>query len=197
VVINLFSNRAGLGVVTSGIHLTSGRSFGEELEYIWQFYLPRLPGMGTDFPGVSPIHQIWFDRSVGLYGWLDTEFPVWVQNLALIPFVLLTILGIGALVTLRATLRRRLLELAVYAIMSLGVLILTAGDSYVKFPAQAGTYGEPRYLLPMLPLIGAGLALSARGAGRRWGPAAGTLIVVLLLAHNIFSQLQVISRFYL
>jgi hypothetical protein len=39
--------------------------------------------------------------------------------------------------------------------------------------------------------------LSARGAGRRWGPAAGTLIVVLLLAHNIFSQLQVISRFYL
>jgi hypothetical protein len=81
--------------------------------------------------------------------------------------------------------------------MGLGVLVLIGGDSYLKFPEQAGSYGEPRYLLPMLPLIGAGLALSARGAGRRWGPAAGTLIVVLLLAHNIFSQLQVISRFYL
>jgi hypothetical protein len=80
--------------------------------------------------------------------------------------------------------------------MGLGVLILVGGDSYLGFPAQAGTYGEPRYLLPMLPLIGAGLALSARGAGRRWGPAAGTLIVLLLLAHNIFSQLQVIARFY-
>jgi Predicted membrane protein (DUF2142) len=197
VIVNLFSNHAGLGVVTSGIHLTTGRSFGGELEYIWQFYLPRLPGMGTDFPGVSSLRQVWFDRAVGFYGWLDTEFPVWVENLALIPALLLTILGIRALVGVRATLRRRLLELAVYAVMGLGVLILTGADSYIKFPAQAGTYAEPRYLLPMLPLIGAGLALSARGAGRRWGPAVGTLIVVLLLAHNIFSQLQVISRFYL
>jgi hypothetical protein len=197
VVINLFSNRAGLGVASSGINLTSNHgSLGEELSYIWQFYLPRLPGMATDFPGLSPIHQIWFDRSVGLYGWLDTPFPLWVENLALIPAALLTILGIRALVTLRATLRHRLLELAVYAVMGLGVLILVGSDSYLAFPGQAGTYGEPRYLLPMLPLIGAGLALSARGAGRRWGPAVGTLIVVLLLAHNIFSQLQVIGRFY-
>jgi hypothetical protein len=198
VVINVFSNRAGLGVVTSAIHLTNshGGSFGGELSYIWQFYLPRLPGMATDFPGVSSIRQIWFDRSVGLYGWLDTQFPVWVENLALIPAALLAILGIRELVTLSATLRRRLLELAVYAVMGLGVLILVGGDSYLKFPAQAEAYGEPRYLLPMLALIGAGLALSARGAGRRWGPAAGTLIVVLLLAHNIFSQLQVIARFY-
>ena len=197
VVINLFSNRAGLGVASSGINLTTGHgSLGGELSYIWQFYLPRLPGMATDFPGLSPIRQVWFDRSVGLYGWLDTPFPIWVENLALIPAALLTILGVRALVTLRATLRRRLLELAVYAVMGLGVLVLVGSDSYLGFPGQAGTYGEPRYLLPMLPLIGAGLALSARGAGRRWGPAVGTLIVVLLLAHNIFSQLQVIARFY-
>jgi hypothetical protein len=44
--------------------------------------------------------------------------------------------------------------------------------------------------------VGAALALSARGAGRRWGPAAGVLIVVLILGWNILSQLQVISRFY-
>ena len=40
------------------------------------------------------------------------------------------------------------------------------------------------------------LALAARGAGRRWGPAAGASIVVLFLAHDIFSQLLVVSRFY-
>jgi hypothetical protein len=54
----------------------------------------------------------------------------------------------------------------------------------------------PRYLLPLLALLAAMLVLSARGAGRRWGPATGALIVVLFLAHNIFSQLQVIARFY-
>src|SRR5262249_28376892 len=125
VLINLFSNHAGLGAASSGINLTTGHgSLGGELSYIWQFYLPRLPGMATDFPGLSPIHQIWFDRSVGLYGWLDTSFPVWVENLVLIPAGLLTILGIRALVTLRATLRRRVLELAVYTVMGLGVLVL-------------------------------------------------------------------------
>ncbi len=48
----------------------------------------------------------------------------------------------------------------------------------------------------MLPLLGAALVLSARGAGRRWGPPVGALVVVLFLAHDVFSQLQVIARFY-
>jgi 4-amino-4-deoxy-L-arabinose transferase-like glycosyltransferase len=197
VIVNLFSNRAGLGIVSNAIHLTNRHgSLGGEISYIWQLYLPRLPGMATDFGGISPTRQIWFDRSVGFYGWLDTEFPVWAENIALIPAVLLTVLGIRALIGVGPTLRRRLLELAVYALMSLGVLALIGSDSYLKFPSQAGTYAEPRYLLPMIPLVGAAVALSARGAGRRWGPVAGALIVVLFLGWNILSQLQVISRFY-
>jgi 4-amino-4-deoxy-L-arabinose transferase-like glycosyltransferase len=196
-IVNLFSNHAGLGIASSAIHLTNqqGSVFGE-ISYIWQFYLPRLPGMANDFPGISSTRQIWFDRSVGLYGWLDTSFPVWVNNVAVIPAAVLTILGVRALVTLRATLRRRLVELGVYALMAVGVMVLIGADSYLKFPQQAGTYGEPRYLLPMVPLLGAALVLSARGAGRRWGPPVGALIVVLFLAHDAFSQLQVISRFY-
>ena len=46
------------------------------------------------------------------------------------------------------------------------------------------------------PLAAALLALAARGAGKRWGPAVGALIVVLFLAHDVFSQLLVVSRFY-
>lgn len=196
VVVNLFSNHAGLGIVSSAIHLTSRRgSPFSEISYIWQSYLPRLPGMAHDFPGISTTRQMWFDRWVGFYGWNDTSLPVWVDNIALIPAVLLVILAIRALVRVRTTVRRRLVELAVYALMSLGVLILVGADSYLV-PEEAGTYSEPRYLLPMLPLLGAALVLSARGAGRRWGPAVGTLIVVLFLAHDIFSQLQVIARFY-
>ena len=195
ILVNLFSNHPGLGVVSSAIHLTNGRIF-REASYIWQFYLPRLPGMAHDFAGISPIRQIWFDRSVGLYGWLDTSFPVWVDNVALIPAVALALLAIRALISLRATLRRRLGELGVYAAMAVGLMILIGADSYLGFPKQGGTYAEPRYLLPLLPLLAAGLVLSARGAGRRWGPAAGVLIVVLIFSQDIFSQLQVIARFY-
>jgi 4-amino-4-deoxy-L-arabinose transferase-like glycosyltransferase len=193
------SGFAGFGVFSNIIDNNVRGSLFHEISYIWQFYLPRLPGMANDFPGVSITRQVWFDRSVGLYGWLDTSFPVWVNNVALIPAALLAVLGIRALVTVRATLRRRVVELAVYALMAAGLLVVIAAAAYGPLGklAHAGpAYWQPRYLLPLLPLLGAALVLSARGAGRRWGPAVGALIVVLFLAQDVFSQLQVISRFY-
>jgi hypothetical protein len=194
VLVNVAGSHAALGSGSQVLHPTGGHgSLLSEISYAWQFYLPRLPGMATKFPGVSTTH-IWFERSIGLYGWLDTSFPGWVNNLALILTTLLAALGIRALLVARAALRRRVVELAVYAVMCLGVLALIAAASYASHPQRG--YVEPRYLLPLLPLLGAALALSARGAGNRWGPPVGGLIVVLFLAHNLFSQLQVISRYY-
>ena len=48
--------------------------------------------MANDFPGLFTTRELWFDRAVGLYGWLDTTFPVWVYNFALIPAGLIAIL---------------------------------------------------------------------------------------------------------
>jgi 4-amino-4-deoxy-L-arabinose transferase-like glycosyltransferase len=196
-VINLFSNHAGLGAVSAGIQGTEGSVFNE-ISYIWQYYLPRLPGMAEEFPDLfTP--RLWFERSVGQFGWLDTTFPTWVYDVALIPAALLAILGIRALVTSGASLRSRAAELAVYAAMAAGLLALIAANSYIPFGTlrhRPTAYWQARYLLPLIPLLGAALVLSARGAGRRWGPVAGALIVVLFLAHDVFSQLQVISRFY-
>jgi hypothetical protein len=87
-------------------------------------------------------------------------------------------------------------ELAAYALIALGLMLLVGADGFHEFPAQTAAYAQARYLLPLLPLLGAVLALAARGAGRRWGPAVGTLIVVVFLAHDLFSQLQVVSRYY-
>jgi hypothetical protein len=196
VLINLISNHPALGLTSSTISATRRGSMLDELSYIWQFYLPRLPDLKDYFPGLSTTRQIWFDRSVGLYGWLDTAFPGWVYGVALIPATLTAALCLRGLVAGRAALRRRLVELAVYAVMGAGVLVLVGADSYAELSNHAGEYAEPRYLLPMLPLLGAALALAARGAGRRWGPAVGMLIVLLFVAHDIFSQLLVISRFY-
>ncbi len=196
IVINVLSNRPPLGLVSGTLHLTDSRGHPlRELSYIWQSYLPRLPGMTNYFPGISTTIQMWFDRSVGFYGWNDTTFPVWVDQLALIPALLLLALAARGLTLARAALRRRLPELGVYALMALGLLLVIGADSYLV-PNDAGTYSEPRYLLPLLALLGAGLAMSVRGAGRRWGPVVGALVVVLFLGHDVFSQLQVISRFY-
>jgi hypothetical protein len=193
---NLLEHHPTLGIVSSAVHLTSGESILSDIVYVWQLYLPRLPGMVNYFPGLSTIRQLWFDRAVGLYGWLDTTFPVWVDNLALIPAGLIAILGLRALIASRASLRARLSELVVYLVMSAGLMALIAQDSHLHRLVEGAGYAQPRYLLPLLPLAAAILALAARGAGRRWGPAAGALIVVLFLAQDIFSQLLVVSRFY-
>ncbi len=186
-----------LGLVSNavGVARHHGSALGE-VSYIWQLYLPRLPGMPHDFPGISTTRTIWLDGYVGLYGWLETTFPGWVYDLALLPTALILALCARTLLASRAALRTRLGELLVYATMGVGVMVLVGADSYLVFPEAAAEYGQTRYLLPMLPLLGAVLVLAARGAGRRWGPAAGVLIVSLFLAHDLFSQLQVIARYY-
>ncbi len=195
IVVNVASGRSAVGSLASAVTLNERRgSIFHELSYVWQFYLPRLPGMTSYFNGFPTTRVYWFDGLVGHYGWLDTAFPGLVYNLALIPAGLIAVLFTGALVRSRYLLRSRLVEGSVYLVMSLGVLLVVgAADYFDKLP---GEYAEPRYLLPMLALWGGVLALAARGVGRRWGPIAGVLIIILAMAHDVFSQLLVISRYY-
>jgi hypothetical protein len=126
----------------------------------------------------------------------DTTFPGWVYDAALVPAALIAALCVGALVAGRIALRARLGELLTYAAIGVGLMTLIGADSYLVFPRHAAEYGQARYLLPLLPLLGAVLALAARGGGRRWGPTVGASILALFLAHDIFSQLQAIARYY-
>jgi 4-amino-4-deoxy-L-arabinose transferase-like glycosyltransferase len=200
VLVNALRHQPTLGVVSRAVHIMSAQGSGRgslssDVSYVWQFYLPRLPGMVDYFPGLSTARQVWFNRSVGLYGWVDTSFPVWVCNLALIPAGLIGVLAIRALSVCRSSLRARLSELLVYLTMVVGLMALIAQDSHLEQRVEEG-WAQPRYLVPLLPLGAALLALAARGAGRRWGPLAGVLLVVLFLAQDVFSQLLVVARFY-
>jgi 4-amino-4-deoxy-L-arabinose transferase-like glycosyltransferase len=196
VFINVLSHHRAAGQA-AGISTLIHGSVLSEISYIWQFYLPRLPGMTSYFPGVLTTRQLWFNGFVGLFGWVDTQFAGWVYDLALIPAGVLAALCVRALAGRRELLRGRLGEPLVYGVMSVGVMALVGGDSYVSDVLEhIGPYLQPRYLLPMIPLFGLTLALAVRGAGARWGPAVGTLIVVLFAAQDVFGQMQTIARFY-
>jgi hypothetical protein len=195
ILVNLLSGHAGLGIVSTTLKLKGAHgSVLDKISYVWQLYLPRLPGMTNYLPGIATTRDLWFNRGVGYYGWLDTSFPVWVDNLVVLPAGILALLCVRSLVVGRGVLRRRIPEISVYATMALGLLTLIGLSSYID--ASEGLFAEPRYLLPLLPILAAGLVLAARGAGRRWGPAVGATIVVLFLAHNVFSQLLVAARYY-
>ncbi len=194
---NVLAHHHTLGLVSPAVATTiAHRSIGGELSYIWQLYLPRLPGMHVDFADISPIRNLWFDGLVGQYGFEDTVFPRWVDNVAVVPAIAIAALCIREVFAHAHALRRRAAELGVYLAMASGLLALVGASSYLSFPAEAAGFPEPRYLLPLIPLFGAVLALTVRGAGRRWAPATGSLLVVLFVAHDLFSQLQVIARFY-
>jgi Predicted membrane protein (DUF2142) len=193
---NLVEHHHTLGIVSSGLTSLHRLPLTGTISYVWQFYLPRLPGMFDYFPGLSTSRELWFDRTVGLYGWLDTAFPVWVYDLALVPAGAIVLLALRAILIRRQALRPRLAELLVYAVIGVGVLVLIAAISYQARGTEGESYLQPRYLLPLLSGAAALLALAARGAGRRWGPAVGVLIVVLFLAQDVFSQLQVVARYY-
>jgi 4-amino-4-deoxy-L-arabinose transferase-like glycosyltransferase len=195
VLVNLASGRPGLGVVSAVLNGRNGPVLSE-ISYIWQFYLPRLPGMSSYFPGVL-MTRLWFNGFIGLFGWNDTLFPGWVYSLALLPAGAIALLCVRAIVTAAGQLRRRAAELLAYAVMAAGLLALIGANSYVSDAVlHIGAYWQPRYLLPLIPLLGAALALAVRGAGSRWAPVAATLIALLFLAQDLFGQLQTIARFY-
>jgi hypothetical protein len=75
-------------------------------------------------------------------------------------------------------------------------MTLIGADGYLVFPRGVGPYAESRYLLPLIALWSGALVLAVRGAGRRWGPALGALILALALVHDVASQLLVIARYY-
>jgi hypothetical protein len=81
-------------------------------------------------------------------------------------------------------------------VIVLGLLILTNGNGYSARIGGAGGFEQARYLLPLLALYGAIVALAARGAGRRWGPPVGVLLVSVAIAHTAVAMLLTLTRYY-
>lgn len=194
---NVLTHRAAVKAVSESAGGLSPGVVLKELSYTWQMFLPSLPGMTQYFKGMFPLREVWFDRSVGLYGWMDTMFPSWVNNVALVLAGAVALLCGRELYLRRQALRARLPELCVYVAILLGLLLMIGFSSYHSDLLEHElSFGEPRYLLPLVPLLGAVVVLAVRGAGRRWAPVAGAAFVILFLGHDVFSQLQVIARYY-
>jgi len=183
---------------TSGVFrpATEAASVGGALAYVVELFLADLPGTRAAIAEGPAIRSLWINGFVGEFGYLDTRFRAWVYGLATVVLATIGALAAVTLVRARATLRRRLPEVGVYTAMGAGLLLLVGLTSYNLFLQRTGGAGQARYLLPLLTLYAAVLALAARGAGRRWTPVLGTAIVLLALAHAVFSQLLTIARYY-
>jgi hypothetical protein len=168
-------------------------TIGGQLSYAWQLFLPRLPGMDDKFPGFTPLWDTWYRGGIGRFGWLDYGFPEWVA-IALVP-VAVAVVALAVRAAL-PHLRARRVELGVYALAVAGLAVLLAVVGY-HYELKFETYFQsPRYLFALLPLLAAVVALAARGAGRRFGPAVGAALVMIVAALTVFAQLATLERYY-
>jgi 4-amino-4-deoxy-L-arabinose transferase-like glycosyltransferase len=174
---------------TASVNLLDGA------EYMWQFYLPRLPAMDPIFPAY-PLRHIWFNGFIGQFGWLEYGFPHWVYDVALVFAGGLVALVAKELVRVRTLLRSRIWELLTYVVLMFGLLVLVAATAYEAHIEGAIGYEQPRYLFPLMALYGALVAIAARGAGRRYGPAVGVFLVCLAIAHSSAAMMLTLTRFY-
>lgn len=191
---------ATAGGVTGATVASNAVSARERVVYIWQELLPPLPFMHDAMPGL-PLWNLWFTGFIGRFGWLDFSFPGRVYDVAGVVFVAMFLLAVIALVRhVRARGWRTLgwrRPFAVVVVVLVAGLIGAIGWQGAAYRAETGfPFEQARYLLPLLALYGALVALAARGAGRRWGPAFGTALVLLAMMHGLLAELLTISRYY-
>jgi predicted membrane protein DUF2142 len=165
----------------------------DHLAYVWQVFLPRLP-FQPPTTLTHPGYQQVFQSFVGVFGWMTVWLAPWAYRAAAVALAFTLLLAARMLHAEPRELRWRRGELLGYAAMALALMALIGVSADLRRNILHIVQG--RYLLPLLPLLGALLALAARGAGERWGRAAGVAILAGLVALSLLGQLTTIAFFY-
>jgi 4-amino-4-deoxy-L-arabinose transferase-like glycosyltransferase len=167
----------------------------EAVSYGLQLYLPRPPFLTDLFPGDAP-YDLWFKGLLGHFGWLDYQYPGWVYPVTLLLTAAVVLLAIRALVGAWPQLRARLPEAIVYVVYAAGLAGAVALAGYRSRVLAGVPFEQGRYLLPLLPLFAGIVALGVRGAGRRFAPALGAAVVMIVLGLDLAAQLLTLGRYY-
>lgn len=167
----------------------------EQLSYLWQFYLPRLPFMKPQFT-LYPLWYVDFQGFIGHFGWNEFGFAGWVITAAAAIFAALAALAGSALVRARHAFRKRWAELGCYAIMVMGLLAVIGITGYRYRQVTSTSFEQARYTFPLLALYGALIALALYGAPRRWAKPLGVLLVMLAIAHSTFALVITVRHYY-
>lgn len=210
----IFAIGAGAAVVAAFAYAVSGITSGvpgsevppghgkhpfslpESLSYLWQFYLPKLGFMESAIGPDYGVREAYVETFWGAFGSLEVQFPGWIYDL----LGALSLIGATALVALairsRRTLAASAAPLAVFAVLALSIV---SALHYVAYRSLLVDPSDPiivgRHLLPLVALMGLGVAALVSALPRRAAPFA----VALLLSGGVLLELSglglTLSRF--
>jgi hypothetical protein len=169
-----------------GISVPGSFSLTERLrfdaEYLWQYYLPRLPHMNIVVPQATPASPpaawMWGKEGIGILGWLTTPLPLWAYRLAWIPTVLA-----GGVALVGGILRRPrtgsggtgVLALVVAAVAYLLVLHYSEATYMLS---NGNRLLQGRYFLPVYPLIAVAVMAGVSRFGERVALSVGLAVLL-------------------
>ena len=165
------------------------------LGYIWQFYLPRLPGMmPSRATSGLPVYDTWIQQGWGVFGWLELAMPSWLYG------VLAGACGLVALASAAIIARfRDRIRWSLVAFFALAVAVLLFGLHLTEYRSLL-YYHVPilqgRYVLPLSGLFGLAVALILSRLPSRWrAPACGVVVAGMLLV-QVVALATVAQRYY-
>jgi 4-amino-4-deoxy-L-arabinose transferase-like glycosyltransferase len=170
-----------------------GFSIRNFISYVWQFYLPKLPGMPTiRTVGGRAVIEIWLKQGVAYFGWLDVPAPAVVYDLAGVA-IAATAAGLvwaaRPLRRVRSAWRRSGPDLALVALHLVAVVSLLGLLHIVEYRsllAYDGPLLQGRYLLPLIGVgaLAVAVALKQLPGALRAG-AAGAILSGLVLGQLV------------
>ena len=190
---------AGGGAYGGELHFRHAFRPGRFIAFVWQFYFPKLPGMGPR-PGPNfGFLQFFIEGFLpGAFGGQEARFSDDTYRLM---HVLVTLAFVGfvvAAVGLRTQVARRWdVALLVLAFVVVPLLFLhLASFRAVLDPGATDALIVGRYLLPMVPALGLAVALMLRALRDSWREVGVGVLVALGLLLQFGALGLTAARFY-
>ena len=207
---------AGAGILALGVGIYKlvlnanggGRLYGGELQighfhigqflnFVWQFYLPKLPGMP---PRVGPAYgwrQMFIDRYFSSFGSLEVTFePNILRLIQILAFASLVFMVVQLFRQRHAVGRVWDVFVLLAAITAVAMLFLHV----VSYRAVVDGGQDPiivgRYLLPLTAIFGLAVAFVVNSLGRRLAPYAAAFVLALGVLLQLGGLGLTLDRFY-
>lgn len=167
------------------------------LSYVWQFYLPKLGFMKpTIHPGYG-VRQVFIDRFLGTFAQLEVTFSPATLDFLSRAAEVTAVAAIIGLVVHRRRLARGPWVLALLTVGALSCLLMLHAVAYSSLLTNSG---DPvitgRYLLPLLPLYGVGIAFAVSWLPRALSAAMSGAAVAGLAVLQLGALAILLERFY-
>jgi hypothetical protein len=165
------------------------------VSYLWQAYLPNLP-FQTQVRNLPAFwgYDVWIRSGWGNFGWAELLLPAGV-NIA-IAVACGAILAAAAVALLRGWFPVDRLVLVFLGLVAATLVLGLHWAEYRQFIDIHLSLLQGRYLLPLLPIGGLAVAAALSNLRPAARPVALSVLLVGLLAVDVFSLGILVGRFY-